>query len=142
MVLKKEQIEKLEQLGIHILVPQIIPNGYKIKDVKAIYEEFTGPGTGNHYEIHYSKNSNSFVIESTAGGIGDIFSKEVKIIKTQFGDIRIYKENNCILSSWIEYKNHFYRIISTNYENNSLSISELEETLKSLVLIDNFKNCK
>lgn len=143
--LTANQIQQVKLIKVPLIVPTYIPSNYKLEKIETVSSQLTGPGQGSNYSITYSDNAfNKFTIETTTGGVGDLPYKEVKQVKTKFGVTYLYKETNCLQSSWLEYNKNFYKIISgedcgnkykDDMHSNALSVAEAEKVMKSLTFI-------
>lgn len=143
--LTANQIQQVKLIKVPLIVPTYIPANYKLEKIQTVSSEIKNMDQGNNYSITYSDNAlNKFTIETVTGGVGDLPYKEVKQVKTKFGVTYLYKEKNCLQSSWLQYNKNFYKIISgedcgSEYKNdmhaNALSITEAEKVMKSLTFI-------
>ncbi|MDV3000909.1 MAG: hypothetical protein N5P05_002515 [Chroococcopsis gigantea SAG 12.99] len=160
--LTAEQRQQLESLSIKTILPQYVPGGFAIIDVKL---EDAAEGTSRDqvtgYTVLYEKDNTCFLIEAINKGIGDTLDLESMqpIASKLFGggyflnygapkDAEVKKEfpDPDLYSDWMKYENAYYRLSGSllareqyDYANcrQDISPDEALKIIQSLAPINN-----
>ncbi len=144
--LNAAQVNLLKSLGIKILAPSYLPEGFEVIAVVASVKRGRFGGGPSYAILYRGKNNRSFGIESTTGGIGDPpYDKVLTVTNPVLGKIAllIHKQGfggdvkPGFISGWIEGKGNYYHFIGAGLHNeikgdNNVSEKEALKILKSL----------
>lgn len=147
-LLNQEQLARLRALGIRIMLPAHVPQGYAITDVRAENVKGTRPGAGPSYTITYSNAAGqSFAMDAASSGIGDAPADKIEFVRHPlWGQIHVLTAGHpgqvkAYFCDWIG-KGPYYHVysparISSDPEAKQFPISKAEffEVVKSLAYL-------
>lgn len=131
--LNPEQLKKLRAMGIKVMVPGYVPQGFKVYSVYTSLNPGKGPGSGPNYTIAYTgTDAAMFAIEAVSSGIGGPpADRTVNVNHSQWGNWPLLIQNSnrekpFYLSEWIG-KGPFYHVMSPALVNRKLQPQPVSE---------------
>jgi hypothetical protein len=139
-LLSPEYMAQLKTLGVPVVIPTAIPDGFAATDITVA----TGGDREQGYSILYRDLDNRcFLVEYTAGGVGGTPATEYRLPLTlplfpdvdyglNYGaftdpDLRSQFPEPELISDWLEYGGGFYRLAGAAYINDQLNDQQSPE---------------
>jgi hypothetical protein len=154
-LLPPEQTAKIRAIGVPLVLPTAIPEGFVVAQVNA-----TQSDRGSQYQILYRDGSDRcFVIEHTSGGVGSPPATEARLpinpplvtdgatYGLHYGrdlDPSTPASGSALMSDWLPVNGHFYRLAGASYINRNfdfprpctdLAPAEAVQIIESLALV-------
>lgn len=137
-LLSPEQTAEIRTLGVAIVVPTVIPPGFR---VEAVETGDAGVVGGKTYTVLYRDLDNRcFLVEFTEGGIGGLPATEYRLPikpplfdRDDYGlnygefldaDLRSQADGPELMTDWLEGEDGFYRIAGASYINTTRSLPQ------------------
>ena len=145
--LNAQQAKLLRSLGVPVIAPSYLPEGFQLQFVIAKIGRGRFGGGPSYTLIYRSNKGEAFGIESTSGGIGGPPSdKRISTTNPVFGKVILlisnkgYGNGNVkpgFLSEWITAKGNFYHFIGAGFRSETrgdknVSAKEALKILRSL----------